>query len=267
MRWKTRATLCYGQRRGNPSPTLFKYSGTTQIQQLTNPPSISGGRRLNPCLVHSDLTYQAKHLVILHHSSPVVKLMVHHLHVSNSLPSYSLYSPGSRRLTRAISRTCVICQRSYAHPVQQQLGELPPECLKPSPPFTSTGIDFAGPFTKRGNIHKPTYYTSYACLFCLSTRAIDIEGCSNLSTEASSIGSPPDVDYHLLSSQTMARKGQFSLGNLTRSKSGCFFSKERTTEIGVLEFLACLNHVTRAVSLLCQSSTRAPRLLWPSPVN
>ena len=79
--------------------------------------------RVGGHLGRSNLTYQAKHSVILHHSSPVVKLMVHHLHVSNShvgpsillsLLSESYRVLRARRLTRAISRTYVICQRSYA---------------------------------------------------------------------------------------------------------------------------------------------------------
>ncbi len=55
----------------------------------------------------------------------------------------------------------------------------------PSPPFSSTGVDFAGPFTLRmGYTRKPVLIKTYACVFiCLTTRAIHIELCSSLEAD------------------------------------------------------------------------------------
>ncbi len=61
------------------------------------------------------------------------------------------------------------------------MGQLPPERLQPTVPFTYVGIDW----TKRGNPCKPTLVKVYVCIFvCLSTKAVHIEISSDLTTEA-----------------------------------------------------------------------------------
>ena len=56
----------------------------------------------------------------------------------------------------------------------------------PSPPFTTTGIDYAGPFTlKLGHTRKPVLVKAYLAIFvCFCTRAVHIEVVSDLTTEA-----------------------------------------------------------------------------------
>ena len=74
------------------------------------------------------------------------------------------YVSGLKPLLILISRSCVICQRSYAKTVEQLMGQLPPECLQPAAPFTHVGIDYAGPLlVKRGNPRRPTLVRT--CLF------------------------------------------------------------------------------------------------------
>ena len=135
------------------------------------------------------------HPIILSVKSLIARLMVQTLHTNtnHSGPSTMLailaenfYIAGVKRLCKAISRSCVACQRAYARTMNQQMGRLPPERLRLSPPFHHVGIDFAGPFlTKRGNLRKPVKVKSYACLFvCLVTKAVHIEICSELSTDA-----------------------------------------------------------------------------------
>ena len=64
------------------------------------------------------------------------------------------------------------------------MGQLLETRIKPSPSFSVTGIDFAGPFTtKRRHSRKPTCLKSYVCLFVrLATKCIYLELCSDLST-------------------------------------------------------------------------------------
>ena len=66
------------------------------------------------------------------------------------------------------------------------MGDLPSVQVKPSPPFSTTGVDFAGPITlRRGHTRKPTYVKAYVCVFvCLTTKAVHLELVSDLSTEA-----------------------------------------------------------------------------------
>ena len=74
------------------------------------------------------------------------------------------YICGLKSLLRMISRCCVTCQRAYAKTAEQLMGQLPPERLQPSTPFSHVGIDYAGPlWIKRGNPRKPTIVKIYVC--------------------------------------------------------------------------------------------------------
>ena len=66
------------------------------------------------------------------------------------------------------------------------MGQLPAARTTPSPPFSTTGIDYAGPFTlKLGYTRKPVLVKAYLAIFvCFSTKAVHIEVVSDLTTEA-----------------------------------------------------------------------------------
>ena len=65
------------------------------------------------------------------------------------------------------------------------MGLLPAVRTTPAPPFANTGMDFAGPFhIRQGHTRRPVIIKSYACIFvCLTTRAVHIELCADLTTE------------------------------------------------------------------------------------
>ena len=65
------------------------------------------------------------------------------------------------------------------------MGQLPEVRVKPSKPFTNTGVDYAGPFcVKQGGKRSKTIVKCYVALFiCLSTKAIHLELVSELSTK------------------------------------------------------------------------------------
>ena len=91
-----------------------------------------------------------------------------------------------RRTVRAVTRDCVFCRKLFARAVQQKMGQLPKERVTLSPPFTTTGLDFAGPFyTKRGAVRKPILVKTYITLFiCFITRAVHMEALTDMSGEA-----------------------------------------------------------------------------------
>ena len=139
----------------------------------------------------TNLPHSIKHPVILHHSSHIVKLLCLQVHKNSGDPSLQailaqdFLITGARRLAKEISKNCVPCQKAYARTKNQLMGQLPPDRATPSPPFSVTGLDFAGPFTTlQGNQRKPTHVKTYICLFvCFSTRAIHLELCSDLSAD------------------------------------------------------------------------------------
>lgn len=66
------------------------------------------------------------------------------------------------------------------------MGQLPSNRITPSPPFTTCGVDYAGPFQlKRGYIRKPQIVKAYLCIFvCFSTKAVHVEAVSDATTAA-----------------------------------------------------------------------------------
>lgn len=67
------------------------------------------------------------------------------------------------------------------------MGDLPDYRVKPSPVFSHSGVDFAGPFYIRSsaNTRHPTTTKGYVCVFvCMATRALHLEAVSDLSTDS-----------------------------------------------------------------------------------
>lgn len=149
-----------------------------------------GGR-----LRHSQLSFDKKFPVIVPVKSRYMELLISHLHTvffhaqRNFLVCHlraKFWCLGS--LTNQVKkciRNCVVCIRFDQEPSSQLMGDLPPERVTPSRPFTSVGIDFAGPFTIKCVGHRSTVrFKAYVALFiCLATRAIHLEAVSNLSTD------------------------------------------------------------------------------------
>lgn len=91
-----------------------------------------------------------------------------------------------KTVVKTILGQCVTCFRDKCRPAQQQMADLLAPQVQPHPPFTHTGIDFAGYFeVKTSTRRNANYIKSYVCLFiCLTTKAIHLELVHNLSTQA-----------------------------------------------------------------------------------
>ena len=79
-----------------------------------------------------------------------------------------------REIVKQVIRRCIVCKK-YQGPIlsTSRLAELPPDRVANVPPFTNTGVDFAGPlYVKNSDNGTKTY----VCLFtCATTRAIHLE--------------------------------------------------------------------------------------------
>ena len=164
-------------------------------------------RRLRPLLdergllrvggrIEAALTsYDERHPLILPKEGYLTLLFIRHAHHATLhggpalMRSYllrSLWVIGAATGVRRVARQCVRCAR-YRHEVgQQQMGQLPPERVKPARPFASAGVDYAGPIqlrTFKGRGRGTT--KGYICLFvCLVTKALHLEAVTELTTAA-----------------------------------------------------------------------------------
>ncbi|XP_071041441.1 uncharacterized protein [Parasteatoda tepidariorum] len=86
-----------------------------------------------------------------------------------------------RQAIKQVIHKCLPCKLSKAKYGKQIEAPLPPERVVPSAPFTTTGIDFAGPVNIRCLKSRDT---AYITLFtCATTRALHIELVSDLTTD------------------------------------------------------------------------------------
>ena len=61
---------------------------------------------------------------------------------------------GVSRAVKSLVSKCVQCRRLRKRLCIQEMGVLPIERLKPSPPFMHVGVDYFGPYTIRGDVQK-----------------------------------------------------------------------------------------------------------------
>ena len=86
-----------------------------------------------------------------------------------------------RETVKRVLKRCVVCKKIEGKVIQSPREPSLPSCrVSEEPPFTNTGIDFAGPLFVKEN-HETI--KSYICLFtCASTRAVHLELLRDLST-------------------------------------------------------------------------------------
>ncbi|XP_068247899.1 uncharacterized protein [Palaemon carinicauda] len=122
-------------------------------------------------LEYSDLCYESKHPIILPPSN-TVKALVRFQHVllkhagvstlmSTLRNSYSIVR--LRRLAKAVCRECVSCRKQDSKACRQPVAPLPELRVKSAPPFTVTGLDYAGPLFCADMPLKKLYILLFTC--------------------------------------------------------------------------------------------------------
>ena len=148
-----------------------------------------GGR-----LRRAPIPYDAKHPILLHGASNIVKLMTLECHknighmgketmLANLKQRFHIIAIG--KLVKRITKSCVICKKVQGKAMTQMMADLPEKrTLNNLPPFTHTATDLFGPFyVKMGRGNKQV--KRYGVIFsCLTTRAIHIEVAHSLDTNS-----------------------------------------------------------------------------------
>ncbi len=146
-----------------------------------------GGR-----LGRAHISEEAKHQVILPQDSLVSNLIIKHVHekINHQGQNHVLgelrrkyWIVRARVLVKKILRRCVICKKVQARQSQQKMADLPDSRLQfEKPPFTSTGVDYFGPFNiKQGRSTRKRYGVIFTCL---TSRAVHIEVAETLDTSS-----------------------------------------------------------------------------------
>lgn len=149
-----------------------------------------GGR-----LSNSLLPIEMKHPPILPRDSQLGTLIVRAMHLASLHGGPSLTSAhvlqhawilGRKALVKSIIRHCLKCQRTKPIFAQQLMGDLPVSRVTPARAFSTSGLDYAGPFhvkTTKGRGHRS--HKCYIVLFvCFVSRAVHLELASDLTSEA-----------------------------------------------------------------------------------
>ncbi|XP_023243823.1 uncharacterized protein LOC111641822 [Centruroides sculpturatus] len=88
----------------------------------------------------------------------------------------------ARQVIKTVLHRCLPCQRQRSQPYQETEAPLPPDRVLPSPPFSITGVDFAGPlYIRKGQSIEKSYITLFTCA---TTRAVHLELSSSMSTDS-----------------------------------------------------------------------------------
>ncbi len=146
-----------------------------------------GGR-----LRYSDLSYAAKHPIILPKQSAIAKLILSHTHqiVGHMGREAMLASVREKywivqasKICKQIVNLCILCRKRTGRVGEQIMADLPEERVTGDrPPFYNTGVDYFGPFaTKHGRKTEKKYGVIFSCL---ATRAVHLEIANSLNTSS-----------------------------------------------------------------------------------
>ena len=143
---------------------------------------------------YSNLTYQRKYPILLPKESVITKLIVEDRH--RRISHYGLKStltevreefwiPKGRRLIKYIINRCIVCRKINAKPFKAPpTPPLPLLRLSDMPPFTNTGVDFAGPLYCKERDHSNSHKSYIALFTCASTRALSLELVPDLTSHS-----------------------------------------------------------------------------------
>ncbi|XP_055543333.1 uncharacterized protein LOC129728886 [Wyeomyia smithii] len=150
-----------------------------------------GGR-----LKNAAVPYEHRHPALLPEKHPFTLVLIRHLHRSNmhlgqrnllGVVRQQYWPLKAKNVIRKVVHLCIQCFRMRPKKGTQLMGELPDYRVQPSPVFSHTGLDFAGPFNLRASVLPRNTSTTkgYVCVFvCMATRAIHLEAVSDLTTDS-----------------------------------------------------------------------------------
>ncbi|XP_057339370.1 uncharacterized protein LOC130676878 [Microplitis mediator] len=165
----------------HPFARLVAYQDTDGIIRV-------GGRLENA--PNSD---QHKHPAILPRDAALTRLVISDAHQRTMHGGTQLtlahtrlryWIIGGRQPVRSHILKCLVCARHRGVRAQQLMGQLPTQRVTPAPPFSHTGVDYAGPVSiKSWKGRGSRIYKGWICVFvCLTTSAVHVDLVSDYSS-------------------------------------------------------------------------------------
>ena len=165
-----------------PQPLSNKCAILALQPEINHQGLLCVGGRLRKALIEEP----AKHPVLLSAKDIYTKLLFEHYHneLMHGGPTVILAHSGSmfhvtgaRRLARDVCRSCITCRKVAAKVGPQLMGQLPPERVDPDVAFTTTGLDYAGPYLlKEGYVRRPVEIKAWMAVFvCFTCKAVHLE--------------------------------------------------------------------------------------------
>ena len=143
-------------------------------------------------LQNANIPDAAKHQVILpkvHHVTDLILDFVHrkcnhrsqNQMIATVRQKYWIVRASQR--IKTLVKKCIVCRRRRSKEITQKMADLPANRVKPDePPFSSTGMDYFGPFEiKQGRVIRKRYGVIFTCMV---TRAIHLEVADSLDTSS-----------------------------------------------------------------------------------
>ena len=148
-----------------------------------------GGR-----LVNAPITYNQKHPVVVpaNHSFTTLVINYEHQRLLHAGSQHTLASLRTRfwilsgkNTVKRILHQCVKCFRVKPTGINYIMGNLPASRVTPARPFSTCGVDYAGPVLLKERGQSRVTHKAYFCiLVCFVTKAVHIELATDLSTDA-----------------------------------------------------------------------------------
>ncbi|KAL0822198.1 hypothetical protein ABMA28_004328 [Loxostege sticticalis] len=154
----------------------------------------NGLLRVGGRITQASVSFEKQHPIIIPEKSHLAKLLVADAHIKtlhggpqvmlNFLRS-KYWILRARSLAKKCFGSCVTCLRFSKGQKTQLMGQLPEVRLKPSKPFRSSGVDYAGPINIRFSPGRGSKsYKGYICVFvCMVSRAIHLEAVTDLTSK------------------------------------------------------------------------------------
>lgn len=167
----------------------------SKLRRLSPLLDSDGVLRVGGRLKNAPLSYEAIHPALLpkqHHCVDLIVDFYHKIHLhagpqlTQSLISQKFWILTARQVIRSRIFKCITCFKNKPRNVTPLMGDLPSSRVTPVRPFSSSGIDFCGPFSiKIYNLRAVRHVKAYLCIFvCLATKAVHLEVVTDLTTEA-----------------------------------------------------------------------------------